>query len=233
MTAWLAHAFTATGAVLAYLALESALLHDVRGAFVWLAVATFVDAVDGVFARLARVKERTPEFDGALLDNIIDYLTFVFVPVFILRHERLVPDGLPGLAVAAAVLLSSAYGFSRLDAKTSDHYFTGFPSYWNIVALYMVAVGLSPATNALILWAFVVLVFVPIGYIYPSRTSRWQGPTVALGVVWGVLMAILIWRLPDPPRWVVWSSFAYPVYYFALSFVLHIARPKASRSAVQ
>ena len=233
MTAWLVHAFTASGAVLAYLALEAALHHDVRAAFLWLAVATFVDAVDGALARLARVKERTPSFDGALLDNIIDYLTFVFVPVFILRHERLVPDGLPGLAVAAAVLLSSAYGFSRLDAKTSDHFFTGFPSYWNIVALYMVAVGLSPAMNALILLAFVALVFVPIGYIYPSRTSRWQALTVALGVAWGILMAVVIWRLPDPPRWVVWSSFAYPVYYFGVSLVLHGARPKASRSAVQ
>jgi phosphatidylcholine synthase len=135
--------------------------------------------------------------------------------------------------VVGAVLLSSAYGFSRLDAKTSDHFFTGFPSYWNIVALYMVAVGLSPTTNALILLAFVALVFVPIGYIYPSRTSRWQGATVALGAVWAILMLLVIWRLPDPPRWLVWSSFGYPVYYFGLSFVLHRARPKASRTAVQ
>ena len=233
MTAWLVHAFTATGAVLAYLALEAALRHDVRAAFVWLAVATFVDAVDGMLARLARVKERTPEFDGALLDNIIDYLTFVFVPVFILRQERLVPEGSLGLAVVAAVLLSSAYGFSRTDAKTSDHFFTGFPSYWNIVALYMVAVGLSPATNALILLAFVVLVFVPIGYIYPSRTSRWQGPTVVLGALWGLEMAVIIWQLPEPSRWLVRISFVYPVYYFAVSLLLHRARPKAARSAVQ
>jgi len=227
VTAWLVHAFTATGAVLAYLALEAVVQHDVRGAFVYLAVATLVDAVDGALARLARVKQRTPQFDGALLDNIIDYLTFVFVPVFILRQERLVPDGPPGLAVAAAVLLASAYGFSRLDAKTSDHFFTGFPSYWNIVALYMVAVGLSPATNAAILLAFAALVFVPIGYIYPSRTSRWQGLTVALGAAWALMMTAVIWRLPDPPRWLVLGSFVYPVYYFALSFVLHRARPKA------
>ena len=128
VTAWLVHAFTATGAVLAYLALEATIAGDTRQAFLWLVVATLVDAVDGALARLARVKERTPQFNGARLDDIVDYLTFVFVPVFILRHDGLLPAGGVGLAVAAAVLLSSAYGFSREDAKTADHFFTGFPS---------------------------------------------------------------------------------------------------------
>ncbi len=144
MTPWLVHAFTATGALLAYLALEAGIAGDARAALLWLVAATAIDAVDGVFARLARVKERTPLFDGALLDNIIDYLTFVFVPVVLLRHSALLPDGPAGLAVAAAVLLSSAYGFCRLDAKTADHFFTGFPSYWNIVAAYMIAFRLRP-----------------------------------------------------------------------------------------
>ena len=128
------------------------------------------------------MKERTPQFNGARLDDIVDYLTFVFVPVFILRHDGLLPAGAVGLAVAAAVLLSSAYGFSREDAKTPDHFFTGFPSYWNIVAVYMVAIQLSPLVNAAILCGLVALVFVPIGYIYPSRTPRWQAATVALGL---------------------------------------------------
>ncbi len=224
MTAWLVHAFTATGAVLAYLALEAAVAGGVRAAFLWLSAATLVDAVDGALARLAQVKERTPQFDGALLDNIIDYLTFVFVPVFVLRRQGLLPDGAAGVAVAAAVLLSSAYGFSRLDAKTGDHFFTGFPSYWNIVALYMVAIGLSPAVNAAILIGFAVMVFVPIGYIYPSRTARWQGLTIALGVAWAGAMAAIIWLLPSPPAWLVRVSLAYPVYYFAISFVLHRQR---------
>ena len=128
MTAWLVHAFTATGAVLAYMAVEATIAGDTRRAFLWLVVATLVDAVDGALARLARVKERTPQFNGARLDDIVDYLTFVFVPVFILRHDGLLPAGASGLAVASAVLLSSAYGFSREDAKTPDHFFTGFPS---------------------------------------------------------------------------------------------------------
>ncbi len=89
--------------------------------------ATLVDAVDGALARLARVKERTPQFNGARLDDIVDYLTFVFVPVFILRHDGLLPAGVGGLAVAAAVLLSSAYGFSREDAKTAGPFLHGLP----------------------------------------------------------------------------------------------------------
>jgi len=224
VTAWLVHAFTATGAVLAYMALEATIAGDTRQAFLWLVVATLVDAVDGALARLARVKERTPQFNGARLDDIVDYLTFVFVPVFVLRHDGLLPAGLPGLAVAAAVLLSSAYGFSREDAKTADHFFTGFPSYWNIVAVYMVAIQLSPFVNAAILCGFVALVFVPIGYIYPSRTPRWQAATVALGLLWSVTMAAIIWALPHAPQWLVQASLLYPVYYFGFSFVLHFQR---------
>ena len=233
MTAWLVHAFTATGAVLAYMAVEATIAGDTRRAFLWLVVATLVDAVDGALARLARVKERTPQFNGARLDDIVDYLTFVFVPVFILRHDGLLPAGAGGLAVASAVLWSSAYGFSREDAKTPDHFFTGFPSYWNIVAVYMVAIQLAPVTNAAILCGLVALVFVPIGYIYPSRTPRWQLATVALALLWSIAMGAIIWELPDPPRWLVRVSLLYPVYYFALSFVLHFQRtprPRARRS---
>jgi phosphatidylcholine synthase len=224
VSAWLVHAFTATGAVLAYLALEAVVAGDARLAFVWLAAATAVDSVDGVLARIARVRERTPQFDGALLDNIIDYMTFVLVPVFLLRQQGLLPPGAPGLAVSAAVLLASAYGFCRLDAKTTDHFFTGFPSYWNIVALYMVALGTAPLTNAIVLLVFVALVFVPIGYIYPSRTTRWQTLTVGLGLAWAVAMVVVIAALPSPPAWLAWGSLAYPVYYGAVSVYLHAQR---------
>jgi len=224
VTAWLVHAFTATGAVLAYMAVEATIAGDTRLAFVWLVVATLVDAIDGVLARLARVKERTPHFNGARLDDIVDYLTFVFVPVLILRHDGLLPAGAGGLAVAAAVLLSSAYGFSREDAKTPDHFFTGFPSYWNVVAVYMVAIQLSPLVNTAILLGLVTLVFVPIRYVYPSRTPRWQRATVTLGALWTIALLAIIWRLPAPPRGLVWASLLYPVYYFALSLVLHTQR---------
>jgi phosphatidylcholine synthase len=231
VSAWLVHAFTASGVVLAYLAIEAIVAGAVRDAFIYLAIATGVDSVDGVLARLARVKERTPQFDGALLDNIIDYLTFTLVPVFLLRQQRLLPDDPAGVAIAVAVLLSSAYGFCRTDAKTTDHFFTGFPSYWNIVALYMVGLGTSPTTNAIALIIFVALVFVPIGYVYPSRTPKWQALSVGLGLTWGAAMALVIWTLPSPPAWLVWGSLLYPVYYGALSLYLHARRGRGRHVA--
>ena len=113
---------------------------DYRGAFLWLVAATFIDATDGMLARAAASRRRRPGFDGARLDDIVDYLTFVFVPHADLYRAGDLPEGW-GLAVAAVVLLSSAYGFASLDAKTDDYFFTGFPSYWNIVALYIHAGG--------------------------------------------------------------------------------------------
>jgi phosphatidylcholine synthase len=135
------------------------------------------------------------------------------------------------VAIAVAVLLSSAYGFCRTDAKTTDHFFTGFPSYWNIVALYMVGLGTSPTTNAIALIIFVALVFVPIGYVYPSRTPKWQALSVALGLAWGAAMALVIWTLPSPPAWLVWGSLLYPVYYGALSLYLHARRGRGRHVA--
>ncbi len=213
--------------MLAYLALEAGIRGAIREAFLWLVAATFVDALDGVFARMARVKERTPHFDGARLDDIVDYLTFVFVPVFLLRTSGAVPGGLGGVAVVSAVLLASAYGFSRSDAKTSDHFFTGFPSYWNIVAVYMVALGLDPRLNAAILIGFVMLVFVPIGYIYPSRTPRYQALTIGLGAVWAMTILAIIFLLPSVPLPLAWISLLYPIYYFGLSFLLHMEKRRS------
>ncbi len=224
MAPWLVHAFTASGAVLAYLALTRAVAGDFRSALLLLVASTIVDAVDGALARLARVKERTPQFNGARLDDLVDYLTFVFVPAFIIHRAGLLPADPVGLIVVAAILLSSAYGFSREDAKTADHFFTGFPSYWNIVAVYMLGLQLSPTTGAAILLGFVALVFVPIGYVYPSRTPQLRGLTVALGILWGLALLAIIWQLPSPPAWLVWGSFAYPVYYLALSLYLQPSR---------
>lgn len=218
------HALTASGALLAYLALRDATAGDFRRAFLWLAAATVVDAADGWFARRAHVKTRLPHFDGARLDDIVDYLTFVFVPVWVLERAGGMPEGPAGVGVAAAVLLSSAYGFSRADAKSADHFFTGFPSYWNIVVLYLVALDAGPVVSSAVLLTLSALVFVPIGYVYPSRTPTLQVTTVATGIVWGALMMWIIWTLPTPPRPVTIVSLLFPLYYTVLSFVLHTRR---------
>lgn len=221
--AWLAHLYTASGVVLAFLATAAVVEHRYRDAFVWLAVALFVDATDGVLARAARVSTRLPWFNGAKLDDIIDYLTYVFIPALIVWRGILVPDAW-AMPVVAAMLLSSAFGFNRDAAKTDDHFFTGFPSYWNIVVFYMYVAGWRSGINAAILIALAVLVFVPIRYVYPSRTPVWQKPTIALGATWGLLMCVLLWQLPGVSPAILWASYVFPVYYVLLSLALQFGR---------
>jgi phosphatidylcholine synthase len=230
LAAALVHLLTASGAVLAWLATVDAFAGEYRRAFLWLAVSTAVDAVDGALARAARVKERMPGVDGARLDDIVDYLTFVFVPALIVARAGLVPGNWT-LPVTAAMLLSSAYGFSRTDAKTSDYFFTGFPSYWNIVVLYMFVLGLGRAVNGTVLCLLALLVFVPIGYVYPSRTPALRSVTVLLGTVWGVLVIAMIWMLPNPPQALVVATLVYPAYYVALSLALQARRGLPSTEA--
>jgi phosphatidylcholine synthase len=223
LTAWLVHIYTALGAVAALLATQAVFARDVRTVFLWLAAATFIDSTDGWFARLARVRERTPAFDGARLDDIVDYLTFVFVPVVLIVEMDLVPRALE-VPIAAAVLLASGYGFANTDAKTDDYFFTGFPSYWNIVVFYFVALATGPTANAIVLAAFLALVFVRTGYLYPSRTPVLRGVTIALGSIWAVLVLAATWQLPTPSRPLVLLSLFFPIYYFMLSYYLQARR---------
>lgn len=225
LSAWLVHLYTASGALAAFFGTLAVVGSRYREAFLWMAFATFVDATDGVLARVADVKRVLPNFDGARLDDIVDYLTFVFLPVLLLQHAGALPAGW-GVAVAAVVLLSSAYGFSSADAKTDDHFFTGFPSYWNIVALYLYAASLAQVINAVILLVLSVLVFVRIGYVYPSRTPVLKNLTVALGAVWAVMIVVLILMLPSVSRPLLVASLFFPLYYTVLSFALQARRSR-------
>ena len=221
--AWLAHLYTATGALLAFLAAIDIFEHDYRTAFFWLYVAVFVDSTDGVVARAARVSERLPWFSGTKLDDIVDYLTYVFVPALFVWRALLVPDRW-SIPVGAAMLLSSAYGFSREDAKTPDHLFTGFPSYWNIVVFYLFVARWPSEVNAVILVVLSGLVLVPIRYVYPSRTPRWQALTLVLGAIWGALMIVMLWQFPAVSQSVFLASLVFPVYYTVLSLALNVHR---------
>ena len=220
---YLVHAYTASGVGCGWLALVAAIHGDARSSLLWLVAATLIDATDGVLARLADVTRTAPRIDGARLDDIVDYVTYVVVPGVLVWRQALLPPDLD-LWVIAATLLASALGFARRDAKTDDHLFTGFPSYWNIVAVYLIALRPAPAAAAGILLTLAALVFVPIRYVYPSRTVTLRPLTVALGAAWAVAFAAVIWLLPAPPPWLVWTSLIYPVYYLALSMWLTMRR---------
>jgi phosphatidylcholine synthase len=225
LAAWLVHFYTASGALAAFFGTLAVVDNRFRDAFLWMAFATLVDATDGVFARLAHVKRVLPGFDGARLDDIVDYLTFVFLPALLLQQSGVLPDGW-GLAVTSIVLLSSAYGFASIDAKTEDSFFTGFPSYWNIVALYLHAARLPALVNAGILLVLSALVFVRIGYVYPSRTPTLRLVTIAFGTLWGASVIAIIFALPDVPPALLLGSLSFPIYYTVLSWVLHARRPR-------
>ena len=223
MIAWIAHLYTASGAILAFLAAADIFEHDYRTAFFWLYLQVAVDATDGLLARAVRVKDRLPWFNGAKLDDIVDYLCYVFIPALFVWRALLVPDRW-SVPVVAAMLLSSAYGFNRDDAKTDDHYFRGFPSYWNIVVFYLFVARLPSEVNAAILLALAVLVFVPIRYLYPSRGAALQTLTLVLGLIWSVLMLVMLWQFPAVSRGVFAASLVFPVYYAVASLWLELRR---------
>jgi phosphatidylcholine synthase len=146
VAAWSVHAFSATGAILALLALIAIDGHRWTEAMLWLLAALAVDGIDGTFARAARVKELAPRIDGDVLDLVIDYLNYVFVPtVFLLESELL--KGPLALPLAGLIQLSSLYVFARRDMKTEDGYFRGFPALWNIIALYLFAAAPGRVTS--------------------------------------------------------------------------------------
>jgi phosphatidylcholine synthase len=216
--AWGVHLFTATGAIWGLLALIAIFDHDWRMMIIWMIVAMLVDGFDGMLARWADVKKYANGIDGSLLDNMLDYLNYVVVPALFLVEADMLPAGFR-LAGACAILLTSAYQFTQTDAKTDDHHFKGFPSYWNVMALYMLLMELPQWVNLGFLVLFNIMVFIPIKYIYPSRNSHLRQLTLALTYLYG---AVGIWGLiqyPNQPEWVVWVSFLYVAYYLVLSVV--------------
>jgi phosphatidylcholine synthase len=214
------HLYTASGTVLAFLMVIAAIDGDAIRAL-WISlVALIVDGTDGMLARRMRVKETIPSFDGARLDDIVDYITYVFAPIILLWTGGYLPGGAVGGTIAALPLLASSYQFCRVDAKTEDHFVLGFPSYWNVVAFYVVVVGLSPTTTGIIFVVCSALVFVPIKYIYPSRTRAFRKANLAFTAGWLATYALMLLEMPDPNRAVLWLSLGYLLYYVASSIYL-------------
>ncbi|MBI4516516.1 MAG: CDP-diacylglycerol O-phosphatidyltransferase [Deltaproteobacteria bacterium] len=222
VAAWGVHLYTGLGAPLGLLALEASGRGNFGLAFLWMAIATVVDATDGALARRVGVKQVLPHFDGAKLDDIVDYLNYVVVPIVLAYQAGLIPTGWAGLVIGSAPLLASGYGFCQSEAKTPDHFFTGFPSYWNIVVFYLYALRTPPWFNVAALLVLTVLVFVPIRYLYPSRSSVARKRTYALGIAWGLLVAVLLLQFPLPSRLLAAVSLYFPIYYFVASIHIHL-----------
>jgi phosphatidylcholine synthase len=177
------HAFTATGAALGLIALLAATEARWAEAFAWLGAALIVDAADGPMARRLEVKRVLPRFSGEDLDNIIDYLTYVTVPAFMVARGPLVPQAL-ALPLAAAIMMTSLYHFADKRSKTADNYFVGFPALWNVVILYCFVLAMPPVLAALLIAACILLTFVPFRFVHPVRVERLRLPTMVIMAAW-------------------------------------------------
>ena len=231
--AWAVHAFTASGIVLGFLALVAILEGDRIAAFLWLGLALFVDGIDGTLARRARVREVTPQFDGATLDNVIDYFTYVVVPAMMVYWFDLVPAGWE-TATAAGIMAVSLYTFANAGMKTSDYYFAGFPALWNLVVLYFHIMQSDPWINLTVIAICGVLTFVPWKYVHPLRVRDWRAVTIPMTILWGgTTLRLLIVSKDDTALdaspiifwlWVAASA------YFLVICVLRSVRPEAGEA---
>ncbi len=223
IAAGLTHALTASGAACGILALLAAADGRVKTAFAWLLVAFVVDGIDGPIARRLRVASVLPTIDGALLDNVVDYLTYVVVPAVLVHGAGLLPAGWD-LIAAAWICVVSAVQFAHVEAKTRDGFFRGFPSCWNVVALYLLALR-PPAGAVLGILAFLgTLAFAPVYCVYPNKTPVLRRLTLVWTAAWVVSVVAIVVRFPDPPMWLVALSLTYVAYYAVLSLALTLRR---------
>ena len=223
LVAWAVHAFTASAACFGILTLVKIYQHDYVQALWFMAIAVVIDAVDGTLARLVRVKTVLPNIDGALLDNIVDYLNYVITPCFFLFVK---PDMLPPgylLFIIIAITITSSYQFCQADAKTPDHFFKGFPCYWNIAVFYMFIFNTSMITNAWILSILCILIFVPIKYVYPSRLDYLTDSKIlkiimhSFSLIYGISCSFVLWNYPNSDSiWLALST-GYVIMYLTLS----------------
>ena len=208
------HLLTATGAVFAMLAMLAAVDEQWSLMFLWLVVAFFVDGIDGPLARRYDVKKNAPIFDGVLLDLIIDYLTYVFVPAYALFKSGLLP-GWTGWFAIIIITFTSAMYFADSRMKTKDYSFSGFPGCWNMVVLVLFA--LQP--NFWVSVSFVALLaaamFVPVRFVHPMRTQRWRMITIPMALGWTFFAGWAAWVDFHPESWAHYGLIITSVYLLA------------------
>lgn len=212
------HVLTAAGAGCALLALLAAEAHAWPELFFWLGLALIVDAVDGPLARRCDVASILPRWAGATLDLVVDFVTYVFVPAYVIARSGLLP--LP-LAAPAGVLIvvTGALYFADTSMKMPDNWFRGFPALWNAVAFYLVLLAPPPWLAAAAVAALVVMTFLPFPFIHPLRVKRGRGLTMTLIVAWGVLALMAISRDMSPGPWITGALCAIGVYVAGVGLV--------------
>jgi len=205
------HLLTASGAVFAMLAMLAAVEEKWDMMFLWLVVAFAVDGIDGPLARRYDVKTNAPVFDGVLLDLIIDYLTYVFVPAYALFKSGLLP-GWTGWCAIIIITFTSAMYFADTRMKTKDNSFSGFPGCWNMLVLVIFALEPNFWVSLVLVSTLAVAMFLPLKFVHPVRTERWRTVTLPMALAWTFFAGWAAWVGFHPESWAQWGLVVTSVY---------------------
>jgi phosphatidylcholine synthase len=223
LAAFAVHVFTACGAACALLALMAAAGADWTGMFLWLGVALIVDGVDGTFARHLHVAELLPRWSGDVLDFVVDYTTYVFVPAYAMVVGGVLPPPV-ALPLGLIVAVTGAIYFADRRMKTSDSYFRGFPALWNVVAFYLFLLKPAPWLAALAVLVLAAATFAPIYFVHPVRVPRWRIVNLVALVLWAGLAILALAQRLDPAGWVGAALAAIAIYFV----IVGLSRPQSS-----
>ena len=215
------HLFTATGAVFAMLAMLAAAQENWSLMFLWLVVAFIVDGFDGPLARRYHVKTQAPEFDGELLDMIIDYLTYVFIPAFALFQSGLM-DGWTGWFAIIVITFGSAMYFADTRMKSKDNSFSGFPGCWNMLVLVIFALQPNFWVSLALVTALAIAMFLPLKFIHPVRTERWRPLSLTMAVAWTFFAGWAAWVDFDPESWAHWGLIVTSLYLVSAGIAMQL-----------
>jgi phosphatidylcholine synthase len=231
LLAWAVHIFTSSGAIVGFLSLVAIIDRNWLSALLWLFCALVIDSLDGTLARVVQVKRVLPNFDGRMLDYVIDFLTFVLLPTLFLYKADLLPASVR-LVCVGAILFVSCYHYGNLKAVTDDFHFKGFPAMWNVVAFYLFVLGLNPWWNVFIILVVCFLHFAPIKFIYPTRTAMFRGLTLPLLMLLALVNLIILFQQPFPNPSLLIVSLLILVYLVAVSFYQTYLTRNSSRSVL-
>lgn len=215
--AWSVHLFTASGLIPAFMSILAIQEKDWKMAMVWLLLSTFIDSVDGAFARLFRVKEVLPYMDGKTIDYVIDFATYAIIPVFFFYQAELVPE-VWRLPCCFTMLLVAAIYYGMEGMVSDDMYFIGFPVLWNWVVFFMLFVFSFPLwLNTVFIFVFAAMHFIPIKFAYPSQATRFKTISIAMAVLFLFGILAFIYYYPAKPAWAYWTCVFIIVYYGGLA----------------
>jgi phosphatidylcholine synthase len=186
--------------------------------FLWLGVALVVDAVDGPIARALKVKETLPRWSGDVLDLVVDFTTYVFVPAYAVASSGLMPGAL-GLVGGIVIVVTGTLYFADRNMKTTDNFFCGFPAVWNLIAFYLLLLKPSAAIGLLTIVVFGALTFVPVRFVHPFRVRRLRTVTVALLTLWAVLAAAALKQGLAPEMWIAAALCLIGMYFMAIGLL--------------